>query len=193
MAFNVLFVADCLLNSVLFGYDEVAENSTRCEDIVQFLTFKSNEVEEYMLNPTLLSDLGLQTLASNLQQIPTIPFNYMSLQSDTDAESWPSFIYPTGLFHAKTPLLDIVGHLAHDSELIIGQNGQVLFTGTKSEMKDLLSFISEFSFSKNHTSLRKKQSVVPYFRRYKLKPHFYPYFQAPSVIGIVSYNSIFFV
>ncbi|CAM8973637.1 unnamed protein product [Rhodiola kirilowii] len=158
-------IHDSLSNSVLFSYG-VAENGTRREEVVQFLTSRSNEVNENMLNPNLLSDLmGLQTLTSEWLQSPTAPYDYVSSQSDADAENRSSFVYPTGLLYAKKPLLDFVGNLAHDSNLVFGQDGQVLFTGTGSEMKDLLSFVAEFYLPKSPTTLRKKQSVVPYFRR----------------------------
>uniref|UniRef100_A0A7N0TAE7 Uncharacterized protein n=1 Tax=Kalanchoe fedtschenkoi TaxID=63787 RepID=A0A7N0TAE7_KALFE len=151
-------------NPILLGY-RVAEKCTRREEVMQFLTSRSNEVEENMLNPSLLSDLmGLQPPTSNMQQSPTAPFDYLSSQNDTDADTWSSLVYPTGFLHTEKPLLDFMGDLARDSKLIFGLDGQVLFNGTGSEMKDLLLFVAEFYLSKNPTSLR-KQSVVPYFHR----------------------------
>lgn len=164
---SILFVdvllADTHRDSVLFSFG-IAEQCTRQEKILQFLMSGSSEVEKGM-DLSLLSDLiGLQALTANMQQQLLAPSEYGSFHHD--AEVQPSLVYPSGKFHVQKPLLDFVGDLARDSKIVVHPDGQVSFTGIGTEMKDILSIVAEFYLSKNSANLR-KETVVPYFNRYK--------------------------
>ncbi|KAJ0610302.1 hypothetical protein HanHA300_Chr01g0002301 [Helianthus annuus] len=64
----------------------------------------------------------------------------------------------------ESPLIDFVGDLVRHSKIMIHEDGQVSFIGTRTEMKDILSVLAEFYTSKNSTKWRK--SLVPQFNRY---------------------------
>lgn len=73
-------------------------------------------------------------------------------------------IYQNLELDSRKPLIDFVGDLVRNSEITIDEDGHVSLTGTKTDMKDILSILSEFYLSKNSTTWRK--SLVPHFNRY---------------------------
>lgn len=141
-------VQDVNPDSVLFSLG-IAEHFTRHEKMVQFLMSGESEAERGGLDVTLLYDLmGL----NEMRQQPVIP----------------SLIYPSSEFNTK-PLVDFVGSLACSSKIKVQPDGRVLFTGTRTEMKHLLSVLAEFYSLKNSVSWEKHSVLVPYFDRFQFR------------------------
>ncbi|GAV78719.1 hypothetical protein CFOL_v3_22184 [Cephalotus follicularis] len=133
-------------DSVLFNFG-MAEQYTRHEKIFQFLMSGSSEAEGGALE-LLLSDLmGLQALTSDVHQRPLAP----------------SRIHPSCEFYAQKPFMDFVGEVVRNSKNTIDPDGRVLFTGSGTEMKDLLSFVADFYLSKDSSKWRKQTVLVPHF------------------------------
>lgn len=140
-----LLITDVNPDSVLFSLG-IAEHFTRHEKMVQFLMSGESEAERGGLDITLLYDLmGL----NEMRQQPVIP----------------SLIYPSSEFNTK-PLVDFVGSLGCSSKIKVQPDGRVLFTGTRTEMKHLLSVLAEFYSLKNSVSWEKHSVLVPFFDRY---------------------------
>lgn len=151
-------VQDTRPDSVLFSFG-IAEQCRRQEKILQFLMFGSREVDGGGLDLSLLSDLmGLQALTIDEHQQLFAPSDYKSCYQ----EAQPSLIYPSRELHAQKPLVDFVGDLSRNSKFKVHPDGQVSFTGTGSEMKDLLSVVAEFYLSKNSTKWRNQSVLVPH-------------------------------
>lgn len=136
-------VADASPGSLLFSF-EIAEKCTRHEKILQFLTSQASEPEKSGMKMSLLSKLmELEALKIDAHQHPT------------------PLIYPnTELF------LDFVGDLVDSSRITVYPDGQVLFNGTGTEMKDLLSVVAEFYLAKNSSKWKKQSMLVPHYTRY---------------------------
>lgn len=149
-------------NSVLFSFG-IAKQSTRREEILKFLASGSCEVERDGLDESLVSDLlGLQPVTIDMYQEPHAA-EYVSCYN---ADSQPSLIYQSSDFYSQKPLLGLTRNSAQGPELTLHLDGQVSFTRTGTEMKDVLSIIPEFYLSKNSTTWGKRSMVVPYFERY---------------------------
>ncbi|KAK9281056.1 hypothetical protein L1049_003948 [Liquidambar formosana] len=149
-------------DSVLFSFG-IAEQCTRHEKILQFLMSGSSEIERSGVDLSLLSDLmGRQALEIDVHQKPFAPSHYRF--HSYDAEASPFLIYPSSQFHAQQPLLDFLGDLARNSKFKVHPDGRVSFTGTGTEMKDILSVVAEFYLLKNSTK-RKQSMLVPHFIR----------------------------
>lgn len=145
----LLLTTDVHRDSVLFSYG-IAEHFFRHEKMAQLLMSGESEAERGGLDITSLYDLmGL----NEMHQKPLIP----------------SLIYPSSESNTK-PLLDFVGGLASSSKIKFQSDGRVLFTGTGTEMKHLLSVVAEFYSLKSSASLGKHSVLVPYFDRYVLVP-----------------------
>ncbi|KAL4588201.1 hypothetical protein LXL04_001083 [Taraxacum kok-saghyz] len=103
-------------------------------------------------NLSLLSDLtGLQTVTTDYKPY----FNY------TDSH----LLYPNPEFESQKPIMDFVGDLVRNSEITINEDGHVSFTGSKTDMKDILSVLAEFYLSKNSNSSRRQSTLIPHFNR----------------------------
>ncbi|KAG2693591.1 hypothetical protein I3760_08G103800 [Carya illinoinensis] len=62
------------------------------------------------------------------------------------------------------PLLDFMGDLDISSKFTVHQDGRVSFTGTRMEVKDLLSVVAEFYISRNPLKWRKLSMLVPQYK-----------------------------
>ncbi|XP_015891556.3 uncharacterized protein LOC107425994 [Ziziphus jujuba] len=135
-------IQDASPGSLLFSF-EIAEKCTRHEKILQFLTSQASEPEKSGMKMSLLSKLmELEALKIDAHQHPT------------------PLIYPnTELF------LDFVGDLVDSSRITVYPDGQVLFNGTGTEMKDLLSVVAEFYLAKNSSKWKKQSMLVPHYTR----------------------------
>lgn len=131
---------DCCPNSAQFSF--------------KFLMPGSLEAERDGLDLPLLSDLtGLQT-----DYKPYIPdLGYTNSQSQ--------LIYPNPEFDSQKPFMDYVSDLIRHSEITIHEDGHVSLTGTRTEMKDILSILAEFYLSKNSNNWRRQSTLVPQFNR----------------------------
>ncbi|EEF37653.1 uncharacterized protein LOC8285869 isoform X2 [Ricinus communis] len=139
-------VQDTCPDSVLFSFG-IAEQCTKHEKILKFLTSGSSELEKSGLDLSLLSDLmDLQALVLDVHQQPCSPL-----------------IYPNGSCDAPKPLVDFVGDLASSSKITVHPDGRVLLTGSGTEMKDILSIVAEFYLSKTSTTWTKQSMLVPRF------------------------------
>lgn len=152
-------VQDSQTNSILFS-SGIAENCTRYEKILQFLMSRSNEVEGGGLDLSMLSDLlGLQALMTgNIHQNAFAP--------DFGAGVQPSILYPSSEFYAQRAILDLARDLARRSDFMVDPDGRVSFTGSRTELKDILSVVAEYNLSKKHSTQWRKQSLlIPHFDR----------------------------
>ncbi|KAK9057289.1 hypothetical protein SSX86_022124 [Deinandra increscens subsp. villosa] len=105
-------------------------------------------------DPLSLSDLtGLQSMTTDYK--PYFP--------DTGQMNSSQLIYQNPEFDSQIPLVDFVGDLVRRSEITVHEDGRVSLTGTRTEMKDILSVLAEFYVSKSSTNWRK--SLVPQFNR----------------------------
>lgn len=118
----------------------------------KFLMPGLQEVERDGLDLSLLPDLtGLQT-----DYKPYVPdLGYMDSQ----------LIYPNPQFDSQKPFMDFVSDLVRHSEITIHEDGHVSLTGTRTEMKDILSILAEFYLSKNSNNWRRQSTLVPQFNR----------------------------
>lgn len=119
----------------------------------------SNKVQGGGLDFSVLSYLiGLQALTnSNIQQNAFTP--------DFDAGFQPSLLYSRSQFYAQRALLNLVGDLARKSDFKFDPDGRVSFTGSSTELKDILSVIAEYHLSKNPTQRSKQTFLIPLFDR----------------------------
>lgn len=149
------------LNSVLFSFG-IAEQCTRQEKILKYLRSGSNDIESGEIDMSILFDL-MGPLAHLINMHQQQFSSYLEQQSD-DAKSQPSLVYPSAALHLWEPSLNLVGL---NSGNMIHSDGRLLVSGATAsiEMKDILSIISEFYFSKDSMKCTKHAMVVPYFDR----------------------------
>ncbi|KAK4766031.1 hypothetical protein SAY87_007673 [Trapa incisa] len=76
-----------------------------------------------------------------------------------------SLIYPNGNINYQQPLLDFIGDLAQNSRITIQPNGWVEFIGSRTEMNDLLSFVTEFYSRRNSANWRIQSLLVPHYNK----------------------------
>ena len=88
-----------------------------------------------------------------------------ALRMDPQQELTP-LIYPNTELYAQKPLLDFVGELVGGSRITIQPDGQVLFNGTRTEVKDLLSLVAEFYLPKTSMKGEKQAMLVPHYSWY---------------------------
>ncbi|KAJ9187678.1 hypothetical protein P3X46_003104 [Hevea brasiliensis] len=138
-------VQDTCPDSVLFSFG-IAEQCKH-EKILKFLMSRSSQIEKGGLDSSLLSDLmGLQALTLHEHQQPCA-----------------SLVYPSGKCDAAKPLVDFVGDMALSSKITVHPRGRVLFIGSGSEMKDILSIVAEFYLTKNSAKWTKQSVLLPQF------------------------------
>ena len=145
----------------------VAEQCSRHEKILKFLT-SSNLTDGNDLNMSLISELmGFQTVNVDMCLCPQahVPEGDEFSLYEIGIDDSQKIIHPQKQLYAPASILDFVAKLAHTSSITVHPNGHVLFTGTAAEMKDLLSFVSEFNLSKSSPYGSRKAMVVPYFTR----------------------------
>ncbi|XP_010931937.1 uncharacterized protein [Elaeis guineensis] len=158
-------VQDCRPDSVLFSFG-IAEQCTKREKILKFLTSGSNIAEGGSLNISLLSDLmGLQTVAVELWPQPYVSMHDTFCLYEIGMDDSQHLLHHQRQFCAPEPLLDFVKNLSHTSIITVNSDGQVLFTGSGSELKNILSVAEEFNISKRSTNHDRKSMLVPYFTR----------------------------
>ena len=157
-----IFATDSHHDSVRLSVG-IAEQCARQEKILKFL-MSGSDVKE--LDESLLAEFtGQQTLAINLGSQPYIPDDKLTIcEFGLDLDE-PQQYLPEKQLLIPDPLLDFVQ--SHGSAFTIDQNGRILFAGHGDEMRDLLSFLLEFSMSrsKRETSGCKTAFLVPYFGR----------------------------
>lgn len=149
------------LNSVLLSFG-IAEQCTRQENILKYLRSGSNDVESGEIDISTLFDLmGPLVHAINMHQQQ---FSSYLEQQSHDAKSQPSLVYPSAALHLWEPSSNLIGL---NSGKMIHSDGRLLVSGATAsiEMKDILSIISEFYFSKDSMKCTKHAMVVPYFDR----------------------------
>ncbi|XP_052171078.1 uncharacterized protein LOC127787192 [Diospyros lotus] len=150
-------VQDTQPNSILFSFG-VAEQCTRHDKIMKFLMSGSEEVEGGSLDMSMLSDLmGLQVWT--IHNIEPNPFAPSSGPCGRSAGAQPYLIYPGSEFNSQRPLLELVGDLAHRSDVTFHPNGQI----SSNELKDILSIIAEYYLSKNSTEGKRQSVLIPHF------------------------------
>ncbi|KAJ6329235.1 hypothetical protein OIU77_010833 [Salix suchowensis] len=146
---TLIDVQDARPDSVLFSFG-IAEKCSRQEKILQFLMSESNKLERDGLDLSLLSELmGLQAVMFDAQQLSHSPL-----------------IYPSGRLDSPKSLVDFVADMAHSSKLTVLPDGRVLLMGSETEMKNVLSTVSEFYLTKNSTMWKTQSLLIPEFRRF---------------------------
>lgn len=160
-----LFVleTDSRPDSILFSFG-IAEQCTRHEKILKFLT-SGSKLTEQGLSIALLSDLmGFRNVAIGMCHQEFIPNQDLCLYEIGMAEP-QLFLNPQSHFYTPDSLLSFFGNKPQISVVTVNRSGQVLFTGNGAEMQDLLSIIAEFNLSKRSTGGSKLPMLVPYFTR----------------------------
>lgn len=154
-------VRDNHLNSVLFSFG-IAEQCTKQEKILKYLRSGSNDVESAGKDMSILLDL-MGPLAHAIDMHQQQFASYLEQQSH-DAKSQPSLVYPSAALHLWEPSSNLLGL---NSGKMIHSDGRLLVSGASArvEMKDILSIISEFYFSKDSMKCTKHAMLVPYFDR----------------------------
>lgn len=140
----------------------IAEQCTRQEKFLKYLRSGSNDVESGEIDMSKLFDLmGPLVHAINMYQQQFSP--YLEQQSH-DAKSQPSLVYPSAALHLWEPSLNLIGL---NSGKMIHSDGRLLVRDASAsiEMKEILSIISEFYFSKDSIKCTKHTMLVPYFDR----------------------------
>ncbi|CAN4093177.1 unnamed protein product [Withania somnifera] len=153
-------VRDNHLNSVLFSFG-ITGQCTRQEKILKYLRSGSNDVESggQDMSSILFDLMGPLAQVIDIQQQKFA--SYLEQQSH-DAMSQPSFVYPDAVLHLWEPSLNLIGL---NSGKMIHSDGRMLVSGASAsvEMKDILSIMSEFYYSKDTMKSTKHAMLVPYF------------------------------
>lgn len=174
-------VQDARPDLVLFSFG-VAEQCTRHEKILKFLTSNSNITDGNDLNISLISDLmGFQSVAADMCPQPHIPMGNEFCLYDIKTDDSQKVILPQKQLYVPQSILEFVGNLSQTSSITVHPNGHVLFTGSTAEMKDLLSIIAEFNVPSSLSNGSRKAMVVPYFTR-KRGGHARAYTKASSSV-----------
>ncbi|KAF2298652.1 hypothetical protein GH714_024498 [Hevea brasiliensis] len=159
----LVLLADTCPDSVLFSFG-IAEQCKH-EKILKFLMSRSSQIEKGGLDSSLLSDLmGLQALTLHEHQQPCA-----------------SLVYPSGKCDAAKPLVDFVGDMALSSKITVHPRGRVLFIGSGSEMKDILSIVAEFYLTKNSAKWTKQSVLLPNLSVFYQHNGFDDYFQPDTM------------
>lgn len=150
----VIDMNDAWSDSVHFSF-RIAEKCARHEKFVQLVTSGSSELEN--------GGLDLSTLSKLLEVQPDIEPLFDLHQQEVAS----SLIYPGTRVDGKKPLMDFIGDMICNSNIIVSPDGRVLISGSGTEFKDILSIVAEFYMSKNSSNVSKQQMLVPYFHRPK--------------------------
>ncbi|KAM3356027.1 putative protein isoform X1 [Capsicum galapagoense] len=154
-------VRDNHFNSVLFSFG-IAEQCTKQEKILKYLRSGSTDVESGGKDMSILFDL-MGPLAHAIDMHQREFASYLEQQFH-DTKSQPSLVYPSAALHLWEPSSNLIGL---NSGKMIHFDDRLLVNGASArvEMKDILSIISEFYFSRNSMKSTKHAMLVPYFDR----------------------------
>lgn len=155
-------VQDPRLNSALLSFG-ISENCTRRDQLLQYLLSATSDVEKYGLDYSVVSSLiGVQADATEMRLQSLVhrvdgicPYELMGTDNLSD------IIYPSD-FTAQRPIIDCVRNLPQSPRFTVHPDGGALFTGTETEMKDILSVFTEFHIS---SKWKKQPMLVPHFTR----------------------------
>ncbi|CAM8925655.1 unnamed protein product [Rhodiola kirilowii] len=137
----------------------ISENFTRNEEILRVLT--SSETQKSGLDLSFPSHkIGVQSPDWQPQAFSHYDLGVLY----NDEKPRPSIIIPNCVLNTEKSVIDFVGDLSRNPEIITGSDGHVLYMGLQSEMKDMQSIVEEYYLLRK-THLRRKQSVVPYYFR----------------------------
>ncbi|PKI70581.1 uncharacterized protein LOC116188584 [Punica granatum] len=145
---KIIDMQDGGVTSELFTFP-ISEKPIRHEEMLHFHVSRSNDPEKVLEDVPLLANLDLQAITNEI----------LSRQLTSP------LIYPNGELYSQQPLLDFVGDLARESKITIHPDGRVEFTGSRTEMKDLLSVVAEFYLSRSSANWRKHMLLIPHFNR----------------------------
>ncbi|XP_076934090.1 uncharacterized protein LOC143600225 [Bidens hawaiensis] len=148
---QIVMIDQTITKPALIDIQDCCPNST----LFNFKFPMSGLIEVEKDKPDLLSLSGLTALKT----VKTDCKPYIADIVHMDSQ----LIYQNLELDSRQPLIDFVGDLVRHSEITIDEDGHVSLSGTRTEMKDILSILSEFYLSKNSTNWRK--SLVPHFNR----------------------------
>ncbi|KAL8092845.1 uncharacterized protein LOC141689145 isoform X2 [Apium graveolens] len=152
-------IKDTHPDSILFSIG-IAKQCTRQKEILEFLRYVSSEVEIGGLDISLLADLmGLKVTADEISRHPLAPKYELHFQ---DAVCQPTLLFPSSEICSEKPLMDMVGDLDYNSELMVYFDSQVA-SGSWIETKDIHSIIAEPNLSNNSMKWRSQSMLVPHF------------------------------
>lgn len=152
-------VQDARLDSFHFSTG-IARQCTRQREILEFLRHVSSEVERGGLDTSLLTYLmGLEVTADEMlrQQLPPKYGFYIQ-----DANCQPTLLFTSSEVYSVKPLMDVVGDLDYNSDLMLYFDGQVA-GGRQIETMDIHSIIAELNLSNNSMKWRNRSMLVPQF------------------------------
>ncbi|CAI9107916.1 OLC1v1007399C1 [Oldenlandia corymbosa var. corymbosa] len=148
-------------DSLLFG---LAKQFTLREKFMRLLVSGHSDLERSGIDLSVLFDwMERQTLVRNRPQLPLIPY-----EAPLDYENQPPLISLSGEFFSEQPIL--MGDVSHGSGITYDihhpqPDEQVSLAGSRVEMEDVFSSLSELYSSKNSIKWKKLEMVVPYFDR----------------------------
>lgn len=156
----LLDLQDTRSDLVLFSFG-ICEKCTQHEETLKFLASGSNLAEGGGFDISLVPDhLGLHSVVMD-KCVPHFPMDGETCLYDVGKDVSHYLMHPERQLVTPKPLLDLVG--SHTSNITGHPDGRVLFTGSRAEMKDLLSIVAEFYPSKKWTNGTKQAMIVPYF------------------------------
>ncbi|XP_010522690.1 PREDICTED: uncharacterized protein LOC104801216 isoform X2 [Tarenaya hassleriana] len=139
-------VHDTPLESLPFSL-RISEQCARQEQVTKFLMLRSDELKEGGFDMSLLSDF----------------IDPHALKSGSHLPEEYSVLY-LNQKHGK-PLLDLVEKIVRNPEVTVHPDGQVLVSGSREDLKDVLSIAAEFYLSRNYARGRTLSPLVPQFPR----------------------------
>lgn len=141
----------------------IAKQCTRQKEILEFLRYVSSEVEGGGLDMSLLTDLmGLEVTAGEMFRQPLAANYGLHFQ---DAVCQPTLLFPSSEICSEKPLMDMVGDLDYNSDLMVYFDSQV-DGGRLVETMDMHSIIAEPNLSNNSMKRRSQSMLVPHFEWY---------------------------
>lgn len=138
----------------------IAKQCTRQKEILEFLRYVSSEVERG--GPLLTDLMGLEVTADEIFRHPLAPKYGLHFQ---DAVCQPTLLFPSSEICSEKPLINIVGDLDYNSDLMVYIDSQVA-SGRRIETMDIHSIIAEPNLSNNSMKWRSQSMLVPYFEWY---------------------------
>ncbi|XP_031495595.1 uncharacterized protein LOC116261115 [Nymphaea colorata] len=141
----------------------ITKQSIRHENSLQFV-MPSDEADESCLHSLFSKPTDVHQFAVSMYQPQvTFPENVASYKFEV-SEIQSSLIYSMGMPYSQKPCMISLRETDGGTLVSVHQDGQILFTETTDQMKDMLSLISEFYHPKN-ASYHKSQLLVPHFAR----------------------------
>lgn len=142
----------------LFSIDEQWRKHKK---LLPFVMSGSNELEKDFIDPSIYPDLlGSQASPADMH---LLHFASTDFEFNNCSRANRSLLHPSENYYD----LEVKSDLVHDhdlpsSALLIDADGRVCFVGTTTDMKDGVSVLEEFKYTKEPAW--RKQEVVPYFR-----------------------------